>query len=51
MNHIVETFHALFGFCHDPYAGYGHYHPYSNLFFLFIYISMDNKFIIFYMKS
>ena len=28
MNHLMETFHALFGYCHDPSAGFGHYYPY-----------------------
>lgn len=31
VNHIMETFHALLGYCYDPYGGYGHYHPYVNI--------------------
>ena len=31
VNHIMETFHALLGYCYDPYGGYGHYHPYINV--------------------
>ena len=31
MNHLMETFHALFGYCHDPSAGYGHYYPYVTI--------------------
>ncbi|RNA13672.1 hypothetical protein BpHYR1_016292 [Brachionus plicatilis] len=27
INHIMETFHALFGYCNDPLLGYGHYYP------------------------
>ncbi|CAF1033932.1 unnamed protein product, partial [Brachionus calyciflorus] len=27
INHLMETFHALFGYCHDPLSGYGHYYP------------------------
>lgn len=28
INHLMETFHALFGYCNDPLMGYGHYYPY-----------------------
>ena len=31
INHIMETFHALLGYCYDPYGGYGHYHPYIDV--------------------
>jgi hypothetical protein len=34
INHLIDTFHALFGFCYDPLAGYGHYYPYSKLILL-----------------
>lgn len=27
INHLMETFHALFGYCNDPLLGYGHYYP------------------------
>lgn len=29
VNYIIETFHALLGYCHDPHLGYGHYYPYG----------------------
>jgi hypothetical protein len=28
MNHLMDTFHALFCYCYDPTHGYGHYYPY-----------------------
>ena len=28
MNHLMETFHALFCYCYDTTLGYGHYYPY-----------------------
>lgn len=31
INHITDTFHALLGYCHDPYFGFGHYHPYISI--------------------
>ena len=40
MNHLMDTFHALFGYCYDPLFGYGHYYPYSS----FIYILEKNLF-------
>ena len=31
INHLLEIFHALLGYCHDPSCGLGHYHPYREL--------------------
>ncbi len=28
INHLIEIFHALFGYCHDPSYGLNHYYPY-----------------------
>lgn len=30
INYVMDTFHALFGYCYDPNNGYNHYSPYSN---------------------